>query len=218
VRRVRRWYERPFAWWGRHGWIPAWITVFLTPAALLALRLIDDTAVALLVEPALIVMVVVFLAIVGVAVRTSARRSLPRALAGGGGALLAAGLLALPTIHVIGQRSCPEWMGADRGLQVTTQIFDAWRKGEPPPADVWAAHAVAEAWKARVGTLTLVDYKLTDSGCGERLAPVTTKKTWHEFRVTVQQGDGDRFSKLVTVHTRAARGGWTIAEFAGLEP
>src|SRR5207245_2480294 len=120
-------------------------------------------------------------------------------------------LLALPTIHVIGQRSCPEWMGVDRGIQVSGQMFDAWRKGELPPPEVWAGTAVAEAWKARVAKLRLIDYKLMDSGCWERLSPVTTGKTWHEFRVTVQQGDRDRFSKMVTVYTRATRHGWAGA-------
>jgi hypothetical protein len=217
VRRALEWYERPFAWWRRHAWTPVWIAVVLTPAALLALRLIDDTTVALLVPSALVLTVLLFLAIVGTAVRTSARRSLPRALVGGGGAVLAAALLALPMTHVIGQRACPEHMGPDRGVQVTTQMFDAWRKAAPPPADIWTSAAVADAWKARVDKLALVDYKLVESGCWERLAPVTTGQTWHEFRVTVRRGDGDRFSKIVTVYTRAARDGWAIAEIEGLE-
>jgi hypothetical protein len=192
-----------------------WVAVVLTPVALLGLRLIDDSAVGLLVQPALAIMIVLFLVIVGVAVRGSAAASLPRAVAGGGGALLTAVLLTLPMIHVIGQRSCPERMGVDRGVQVSSQVFDAWRKGEGPPAGVWAGAAVADAWRARVGRLTLVDYKLVDSGCWERLAPITTRKTWHEFRVTVEQSDGERLSKLVTVHTRAARDGWRIADVDG---
>jgi len=128
-------------------------------------------------------------------------RSVPRAVAGGGSALLAAGLLALAMIHVIGQRSCPERMGVDRGIQVAAQMLDAWRKGEAAPADVWASAAVADAWRSRVGKLTLIDYKVVDSGCWERLAPVATQRTWHEFRVTVQQRDG-RFSKVMTVSER----------------
>jgi len=204
-------------WWRRHAWIPVWIAVFLTPVALLLLRLIDDTSVAVLLRPVLFVMVVLFLALVAVAVRTSAPSSLARALAGGGSALLAAALVALPMIHVIGQRSCPERMGVDRGIQVSMQMLDAWRKGEPPPAEVWGAAAVADAWKAHVGKLRLLDYRLIDSGCWERLAPVATNETWHEFRATVQQGE-DRFSKVMTVHTRATRGGWAVAEIEGPEP
>ena len=203
-------------WWRRHAWIPVWITVFLTPAALLSLRLIDDTSVALVLPPLLIVMIVLFLAMLAVAVRASVTRSVPRAVAGGGSALLAAGLLALAMIHVIGQRSCPERMGVDRGIQVAAQMLDAWRKGEAAPADVWASAAVADAWRSRVGKLTLIDYKVVDSGCWERLAPVATERTWHEFRVTVQQRDG-RFSKVVTVHTHVTRGNWHITEVEGPE-
>jgi len=203
-------------WWRRHAWIPVWIAIVLTPAALLSLRLIDDTGFALVLTPLLIGMIVLFLAMLAVAVRASATHSVPRALAGGGGALLAAGLLALAMIHVIGQRSCPERMGVDRGIQVSAQMLDAWRKGEAAPADVWASAAAADAWRGRVGKLTLIDYKVVDSGCWERLAPVATKRTWHEFRVTVQQGD-DRFSKVVTVHTHATRGDWHITEVEGPE-
>ena len=192
-----------------------WMAVALAPVALFALRLIDDSAVALLVPPALALMIVLFLVVMGAAVRAAAGASLPRALAGGGGALLVALLLTLPMIHVIGQRSCPERMGVDRGVQVSSRMFDAWRKGERPPAVVWTGDVVADAWRARVGRLTLLDYKLVDSGCWERLAPVTTRKTWHEFRVTVRRGDGERLSKIVTVHTRAARDGWRIADVDG---
>jgi hypothetical protein len=203
-------------WWRRHAWIPVWIAVFLTPAALLSLRLMDDTSVALVLPPLLTGMIVLFLAVLAVAVRASVTRSVARALAGGGSALLAAGLLALTMIHVIGQRSCPERMGVDRGVQVAAQMLDTWRKGKAAPADVWASAAVADAWRARVGKLTLIDYQVVDSGCWERLAPVATKETWHEFRVTVQRGD-DRFSKVVTVHTHATRGDWHITEVEGPE-
>ena len=203
-------------WWRRHAWIPVWLAVVVTPAALLSLRLIDDTSFALVLPPLLIGMIVLSLAMLAVAVRASVTRSVLRAVAGGGGALLAAGLLALAMVHVIGQRSCPERMGVDRGIQVSAQMLDAWRKGEAASADVWASAAVADAWRARVGKLTLIDYKVVDSGCWERLAPVTTKRTWHEFRVTVQQGD-DRFSKVVTVHTYATRGDWHITEVEGPE-
>ena len=174
-----------------------WMAVALAPVALFALRLIDDSAVALLVPPALALMIVLFLVVMGAAVRAAAGASLPRALAGAGGALLAVVLLTLPMSHVIGQRACPERMGVDRGVQVSSQMLDAWR--------------------TQIAGLRLIDYRLEDSGCWERLAPVTTTRTWHQFRVTVQRGDGERFSKVVTVHTRAARDGWRVAEIEGLE-
>jgi hypothetical protein len=207
----------PWIWWRRHPWVLAWVLVFLTPGALLSLRLADDTEMALLIQPLLVVMALVFLFAVGAAVRSSLRRSPPRALAGGGSAVLAAVLLALPMIHVIGQRTCPERMGADRGAEVSMQVLEAWRKGEAPP-DVWADAAVAEAWKPRAEESALVEYRFLESGCWERLAPVTTKRTWHEFRVTVQEGSGDPFSKLLTVHTVAALGGWRVAEIVGPNP
>ena len=203
-------------WWRRHAWIPVWIAIFLTPVVLPSLRLIDDTSIAVMLPPLLVGMIVLFLAMLAVAVRASVTRSVPRALAGGSSALLAAGLLALAMVHVIGQRSCPERMGVDRGIQVAAQMLDAWRKGEAAPADVWASAAVADAWRARAGTLTLIDYEVVGSGCWERLAPVATKRTWHEFRLTVQQGD-DRFSKVVTVHTRATHADWHITEVEGPE-
>jgi hypothetical protein len=126
-----------------------------------------------------------------------------------------AALLVLPMLHVIGHRACPEHMGVDRGLQASSQLFDAWRKGGPPPAAVWTSDDVGTTWKARVDKLALLDYRLTDSGCWERLAPVSTSDTWHEYRVTVQRG-AERFSKVVTVHTRAARGGgWSVSDVDG---
>ena len=123
----------------------------------------------------------------------------------------------LPMSHVIGQRACPEHMGVDRGVQVSSQMLDAWRNGERPSVAVWNDLGVADAWRMQIAGLRLIDYKLEDSGCWERLAPVTTTRTWHQFRVTVQRGDGERFSKVVTVHTRAARDGWRVAEIEGLE-
>jgi len=194
-----------------------WIAVVLAPVALFGLRLIDDSAVALLVQPALALLIVLFLVVLGVAVRAAAGASLPRALASAAGAVLAVVLLTLPMSHVIGQRSCPEHMGVDRGVQVSSQMLDAWRNGERPSAAVWNDAGVADAWKAQIQGLRLIDYKLEDSGCWERLAPVTTTRTWHQFRVTVQRGDGERLSKVVTVHTRAARDGWRVAEIEGPE-
>ncbi len=194
-----------------------WMAVALAPVALFALRLIDDSAVALLVPSALALMIVLFLVVMGAAVRAAAGASLPRALAGAGGALLAVVLLTLPMSHVIGQRACPERMGVDRGVQVSSQMLDAWRNGERPSVAVWNDLGVADAWRTQIAGLRLIDYKLEDSGCWERLAPVTTTRTWHQFRVTVQRGDGERFSKVVTVHTRAARDGWRVAEIEGLE-
>jgi len=192
-----------------------WVTVALTPIALLCLRLVDDSAIAVIVQPVIGLIIVMLLVTVTAAVCSNVSRSMPRTLVGGGGALLAAALLALPMTQVIGERPCPDRMGPDRGLQVSRQLFDAWRSGGPPPTDVWANGAVAEGWRERVRGVALLDYRLEDSGCWERLAPVTTSTTWHEYRVTVRRGDEDSFSKIVTVHTHAAQGGWRIAGIEG---
>jgi hypothetical protein len=188
-----------------------WVLVLLTPVALLSLRVIDDSALALLIQPLLVVMVLVLLVALGMALRRSLPRSSTRAVLGGVGALLAAGLLALPMIHVIGQRLCPERMGADRGVEVSLQMMEAWRKGEPAAGEVWADGGIASTWGPRAEGITLLDYKLVDSGCWERLAPVITDKTWHEFRVTVREGENDPFSRTIVVHTSATYGGWKIA-------
>ncbi len=66
-------------WWRRHAWIPVWIAVFLTPAALLSLRVIDDTSVALVLPPLLTGMIVLFLVMLAVAMRASVARSVARA-------------------------------------------------------------------------------------------------------------------------------------------
>src|SRR5439155_2259659 len=131
--------------------------------------------------------------------------SLARTLAGAAGAVLAVGLLTLALIYVIGQGAWLELMGVDRSVRVVARMVDAWRNGERPSVAVWNDLGVADAWRTQIAGLRLIDYKLEDSGCWERLAPVTTTRTWHQFRVTVQRGDGERLSKVVTVHTRAAR-------------
>src|SRR5207247_2220202 len=116
ARRVVRWYERLFRWWRRHTWMAVWMAVALAPMGLFALRLIDDSAVALLVPPALALMIVLFLVVMGAAVRAAAGASLPRALAGAGGALLAVVLLTLPVSHAIVQPSSPRGLATASGF------------------------------------------------------------------------------------------------------
>ena len=87
-----------------------------------------------------------------------------------------------------------------------------------PPGSVWADTALAPAWSAYVAGLVLREYRLTDSGCWERLAPVTTGKTWHEFRVTLEQPDGDLIARTLIVHTRAVGDGWAVADIEGVDP
>ena len=181
--------------------------------ALLALRLADDTPISLLVAPVLAGLGILFLLVVAVAVATSG----PGGLARAGVVLLVAAVLAMPMVHVIGRRSCPEIMGPDRGLQAATQVFDAWRNAERPP-DVWANADLGPAWTGYVDGLVLHEYRLMGSGCWERLAPVTTVKAWHEFRVIVERADGELFARTLIVHTRAVDDRWAIADVEGLDP
>ena len=83
---------------------------------------------------------------------------------------------------------------------------------------MWASADLGPAWSSYVDRLALREYHVTGSGCWERLAPVPMTKTWHEFRVIVQRPDGELVARTVVVHTRAADGGWAIADIEGLEP
>ncbi len=218
ARRQIRWWELPGLWWRRHAWVPVWLTVFLTPAALLSLRVLDDIGIVHLIPAMLLTLCGLFVIMLGVAVVTSASRSKARALAGGASAVAAAVLLVLPMIHVIGQRACPPWMGEDRGVDASLQMLEAWRRGEPAPNELWTNGSIADLWKPRAATAALLDYKLVATGCWERLAPVPAKLTWHEFRVTVQKEGADAFSKTLTVHTVATGDGWRISEVDGPDP
>jgi len=217
VRKPVAWYAVPLVWWSKHPWLVLWACVLLTPEAMLSLRVLDDTDWAALVRPAAGVFGVLFVVALTVALMLGVRRSPGRTFAGATAALLGAMLLLLPMLHVIGQRFCPARMGTDRGIQTSAEMLEAWKNATGLP-DVWDSAAVGDDWKRRAGDLALLDYRLVDSGCWERLAPVATTRTWHEFRVVVRQGDTDPLSKILTVHTVAAGTGWKIAEVEGPQP
>jgi hypothetical protein len=210
-------YAIPFVWWSRHPWIVLWVCVFLTPAAMLTLRLLDDTDSAGLVRPLLVAFVLAFVVALLTALLIGVRRSAPRALAGAAGAVVGVAILVIPMVHVIGQRFCPARMGEDRGIQTSAEMLEAWKSGNALP-EVWASADVGADWKRRAADLALLDYQLVESGCWERMAPVTTTRTWHEFRVTVRRGETDPLSKILTVHTVAAGTGWRISEVEGPRP
>jgi hypothetical protein len=56
------------------------------------------------------------------------------------------------------------------------------------------------------------------TGCWERIAPIDASRTWHEFQVTVRNGDQDALSKTVVVHTAASLDGWKITGVEGPLP
>src|SRR5262249_43381369 len=125
-----------------------------------------------LVQPPILALtIVVLLVTIAVAARSSAAHSLSRAVVGGGGALLGAALLVLPMTQIIGYRPCPDRLGPDRGRHIAPQPLEGWRRSGLAPDDVWASTAVADGWRQRVRDVALLDFKLDDSGCWERLAP-----------------------------------------------
>ena len=149
-----------------------WIAVLVIPVALLALRLLDDSALRVVIAYILVAIGLAFVLVLAVAVVASGAGGLAR----GAVALFVLGLLTLPMLHVIGRRSCPELMGPDHGLRVSTQVFDAWRNREPVPSVLWASADLGSAWSSYVDGLALREYHVTGSGCWERLAPVAMTK------------------------------------------
>ena len=52
----------------------------------------------------------------------------------------------------------------------------------------------------------------------ERVAPIDARHTWHDFRVTIREGERAPLSKVVVVHTDAAGDGWKITAIEGPLP
>jgi len=50
------------------------------------------------------------------------------------------------------------------------------------------------------------------------VAPIDASKTWHDFRVTIKEGDRAPLSKVVVVRTSAEGGGWKITRIEGPLP
>ena len=48
-----------------------------------------------------------------------------------------------------------------------------------------------------------------ESGCFERVAPIDGRHTWHDFRVTIREGERAPLSKIVVVRTAREGEGWT---------
>lgn len=208
----------PFVWWADHPWVVVWALVVLAPGAALFLHLIDDSDLA--VTPSLLtwVMVVLFVVALALAMMVSAVRSLARTTLGTVGALVVLGLLLWPVTTVtLGRTHCPRRAGSDLGVGVAAGVLDAWRTGAGGDGR-GAADGSATAWAERTRGSTLVDYQRTGSGCWDRVAPVDVTRTWHEFRVTLQDPEGTALSKTVVVHTTVDAGAWKISEIEGPLP
>jgi hypothetical protein len=209
---------RPFVWWADHAWVVVWVLVFLAPGVALLLRAIDDASFASAVSPLVWIMVVLFVVVLGMAMLVSAARSVVRAMLRAAASLAAIGLvLWFVTASTLGRTQCPRHAGPDLGASSAAGALGGWQTGESSDA-LWRAGSSSAAWIERTRGTGLVDYRLIDSGCWERIAPVDITRTWHEFRVTVQTAGGAPISKVVVVNTAANAGGWQVTEIEGPLP
>jgi hypothetical protein len=209
----------PFVWWAAHPWVVLWAFVFLAPASVLLLRVIDESSFDITVQPLAWLLVVVFVIALALAVVASARRSVARRALGGVAALLAVGMLLWPVTRVtLGRVPCPARAGNDLGTQVAGRALQAWRSRAGGGDDLWRRGVVDEGWRERTRGIRLTEFQLAESGCWERAAPVDGTHTWHEFRVTVQGAERASLSKIVLVHTELGREGWKITAIEGPLP
>jgi hypothetical protein len=188
-----------------------WAFVFLAPASVLLLRVVDESSLDAAVQPLAWLLVVFFVVALALAVVASVRRSVARLAMGAGAALLAVAALLWPVTRVtLGRVPCPARAGNDLGTEVASRALHAWQSGSRATADLWRRGVVGEDWRDRTRAIGLADYQLAESGCWERVAPVDGTHTWHEFRVTVQEAERSPLSKSVVIHTALGREGWKI--------
>jgi hypothetical protein len=208
----------PFRFWRRHPWVAVWAGVFLAPGAVLLLRIADESGLERLVQP----LEWLFIAVFGVALALAANFSLHRSLARLGigvvSALVAAAVLLWPVTHVVlGRVNCPPRAGRDLGVMIAAGAIDVWQRGQPG-GEGWRTGEADIGWIERSRAIRLLDYQLVESGCWERVAPIDASRTWHDFRVTIQEGDRQPLSKVVVVHTTAVGDGWKITAIEGPLP
>jgi hypothetical protein len=211
-------YAVPFAWWSAHPWAVLWAFVLLAPVAALLLRALDEAALAAFVTPAAWALALLFAIALGLALVATARRSPFRLVLGGVGALVALAVLLWPVTRVtLGRTICPPRAGPDLGAGVAAGALEAWQGGNGGNGS-WRVGRPDDTWQERTRAAGLVDYQLVATGCWERIAPIDTSRTWHEFRVTVQAADRQPLSKTVVVHTTAGGDGWKITAIEGPLP
>jgi hypothetical protein len=211
-------YAVPFVWWSTHPWIVVWMCVFLSPFVVVLLRLLDDAGYRPLIAPLQFLAIGVLIVALVLGVAATARRSLVRAVSGVVFAIAGLLLLVLPTTNVVlGRTACPRHPGRELGLSTAVAVVEAWRKGETADA-VWAHGEASPAWKQHVSELALEEFRLVDSGCWERVAPVRESPTWHEFRVTVREGTLAPLSKILLVHVADEGGAWKVIGIDGPLP
>lgn len=208
----------PFVWWAAHPWIVLWAFVFLAPGSTLLLRALDDSGLDIPVPPVVGGLTALLAVALALAMVASARRSATRLMLGTVSALAVLGVLLWSLTNVtLGRTACPTRAGTDLGRQVATAALAAWQAGESGDT-AWRGGQVDPAWRERTRTTALTDFQLTDSGCWERVAPLDGTRTWHEYRVTVQEDGRAALSKVVVVHTAANARDWKITGIEGPLP
>jgi hypothetical protein len=208
----------PWRWWRRHPWLVLWALVFALPLVAVAMRLLDESEHQALVGPLGWSFAVLLGAALAVAAVVRWPRAAVRTALGIAGALGAAFVLLVPVTQVIfGRAPCPTRAGPELGAPVAAGALQAWREGDSGSGG-WHDGLVDAGWSERAQAFRVLDYRLVETGCWERVAPVDGRRTWHEFRVTVQRPEDNPLSKIVIVHTMHGGEGWKITAIEGPLP
>jgi len=195
-----------------------WVGIVATPFVVFVTRILDEQG--LVVAENLLrwgglslFAVAVFLGLV-----VSGHHSAPRAAAGATAAVLAMILMVLfPYQVTLGQTACPLRAGKDLGSTVATRIVEAWKQGYAA-SDIWRSGEADLSWIDRTRALTLLDYERTESGCWEHFAPISARRTWHDFRVMIRTEGNDSIAKHLRVHTINTEGDWRVTGVEGPQP
>jgi hypothetical protein len=208
----------PFVWWAAHPWAVLWILVFLAPAASLLLRVLDESPLDGLMLPLAWGLAALFLIALSLALVASAQRSAARLALGTVAVLATLAVVLWPMTHVtLGRVSCPARAGSDLGALAAGSALNGWRTGTGDVA-AWRTGQAAADWTVQTRGVGLFGYQLIESGCWERVAPIDATRTWHEYRVTVQEAGRPPLSKTVVIHTAAGIDGWKITAIEGPLP
>ena len=195
-----------------------WISVFLAPFMVLAMRVVDESWSPGLVVPFEWVLWGFFAIALLLGLLVTSKRSAVRAVGGLLFAALAVTILVAPLTQVaLGRGGCPPRAGRDLGVGVAASVLEAWQRGQPG-GGVWRGGEPEASWQERARRITLLDYRLVESGCWERVAPIATSTTWHEFRVTIKETERAPLSKIVLVHTVNDGAGFKVSGVDGPLP
>ena len=210
--------SQPFAFWRVHPWLVVWLCVFLAPVAVVLLRIADEWGFEGLVAPLQWALLAFFAVALLRGVLFSAPRSAMRLGVGVAAALGVGAVLLWPMTQIsLGRVICPSRAGSDRGVQAAAVALQAWQRGETG-SRAWRGGAPDTGWLETARRIRLLDYQLVETGCFDRVAPIDAHRTWHDFRVTIREGERPPLSKLVVVHTVTESGSWKIAGVEGPLP